>query len=145
MALEAIGLGFGAASFAADLTVAIFKLKQLWNEVKEVPDEVESILENLEAVGLTLKNLEKQLSHDAIPPELRDHVLSSPLRFARRAHTSLQEVIDTLNTELRGSKGIRKRFTSVKAVLRKPTLQQLERKLKFALNTLLLAVQNFEL
>ncbi|CRK45160.1 hypothetical protein BN1723_006461 [Verticillium longisporum] len=145
MVLDAIELGLGAATSAADLTLAIVKLKQLWDEVKDVPNEIASILENLEAFGLMLQDLEARLRIDDIPPELRSRIVASPPQLFQRAYASLQDVIGSLNMELQKSNGSRRRFASIKIVLQKSTLQLLEKKLQQALQTFAWAIQIFQL
>ncbi|KAL9942601.1 hypothetical protein D7B24_000241 [Verticillium nonalfalfae] len=103
MVLDAIGIGLGAATFAADLTLAIVKLKQLWDEVKDTPDEIASILENLQVIDLIIG-------------------------YGAAKIKWFQEAL-----------------ASIKIVLQKSTFQHLEKKLQRALQTLDLAIRNFEL
>ncbi|KAM0498881.1 hypothetical protein ACHAP9_008255 [Verticillium nonalfalfae] len=96
MVLDAIGIGLGAATFAADLTLAIVKLKQLWDEVKDTPDEIARCYQIIGYGAAKIKWFQEALA-------------------------------------------------SIKIVLQKSTFQHLEKKLQRALQTLDLAIRNFEL
>ncbi|KAM0329185.1 hypothetical protein ACHAQA_004483 [Verticillium albo-atrum] len=143
MPLDAIGLGLGATQFAAEIAVTIVKLKRLWDEVQDVPDHIQFILSELEEVEFVLEDLEAQIKCDEVPAELQAQVLPRVLRSTQRASEALQKNLQTLNDQLTQSKGLRRKFVSMRVVIKKPMLEKMEGQLRTALNLLNLAVNTY--
>ncbi|KAM0595916.1 hypothetical protein ACHAPN_004956 [Verticillium nonalfalfae] len=143
MALEAVGLGLGATQFAAELAVTIVKLKRLWDEVQDVPDHIQSILEELEDVDLILQDVEEQINRDEIPDELKSTILPRVLRSTQRAYRALEELVESLDRQIVSSRGFRRRLVSVRIVIKKPVLEKMESQLRRALDILNMAINSY--
>ncbi|KAG7135566.1 hypothetical protein HYQ45_006646 [Verticillium longisporum] len=143
MALEAVGLGLGATQFAAELAVTIVKLKRLWDEVQDVPDHIQSILEELEDVDLILQDVEEQVNRDEIPDELKSTVLPRVLRSTQRAYRALEDLVESLDRQIVSSRGFRRRLVSVRVVVKKPVLEKMESQLRRALDILNMAINSY--
>lgn len=129
-----------ATGQAAKLT---FKLKKLCDDIKEAPDEIRDLLDDLEATGEVLQAIEGQLQDATAPAEAwGTSRLEAVLRRSQLAVKPLEEALSLLQQELDRSQGrARRKLVSAKIVLKKPVLDRLEGKLRRALQLLQLSTQ----
>ncbi|KAH9230211.1 hypothetical protein K456DRAFT_545228 [Colletotrichum gloeosporioides 23] len=134
---EALGT---AASVIAVIDLAgkavtlTFKLKCLWDEVKDVPAALLEKAEELQLLDEILRDDEIHAANNPLPtPAWNDAIMQKAMGRARAAMQDLQMTIDAHNRSLEDKRRHRRKFAAARVVLHKESLVAMERKLDTAL------------
>jgi hypothetical protein len=126
------GSGLGIASLALQLGDCIARLKSFWNAVKDAPEDIKYLLEEIETLSFVLSDFE---ANDE--PELNQGHEATPkcFQFCKKAVGILEGVIKEVEAEIKK----RRRVGSVKAVLRRDVIEKLRERLMRAQSMLMLS------
>ncbi|KAF6818103.1 hypothetical protein CSOJ01_01984 [Colletotrichum sojae] len=134
---EALGL---AASVVAVVDVTgkafalIFKLKSLWDELKDAPSFLLEKAEELQDLEEFFLDAETQAAATPIPRSLwNDAMIQKSIRKARAAMSDLQDAVDGLSVQVNHKRTHRRKLAAAKIVIKKDSLEAMERKLDRAL------------
>ncbi|KAF4920777.1 hypothetical protein CGCVW01_v006573 [Colletotrichum viniferum] len=134
---EALGT---AASVIAVIDLAgkavtlTFKLKCLWDEVKDVPAALLEKAEELQLLDEILRDDEIHAANNPLPaPAWNDAIMQKAMGRARAAMEDLQMTLDAHNRSLEDKRRHRRKLTAARVVLHKESLLAMERKLDNAL------------
>ena len=120
---------------------ASLTIRKLWKEVGEVPEQIQELLEHLEMYEPFLNDIERQLSSDTIPKEIWNSSSAKvSVGYCRQALTCLSTMANDMSREVAAKKSLKRRIASTKVVLKKDSIQRLEKKLKKALKMLELSI-----
>ncbi|KAI0445164.1 hypothetical protein F4803DRAFT_508744 [Xylaria telfairii] len=140
---EALGVaasGITVAQVAAQVGKSIIKLKQLWDDFKDVPSSIGDLLDQIDCLDPALWEAENTFSQASLPPMFWDSSLGSrSTTYCRKALSSLTELVDELTLQLNRPGKFRSKVAVAKAVLKKEQLGSLERRLQNAITMLSLA------
>ncbi|TVY41704.1 hypothetical protein LOCC1_G005526 [Lachnellula occidentalis] len=125
-------------SIAIQVGDSIIKLKDFWNHVKEAPEEIKWLMEEIETLGLVLSGVESSKAHDD-PPHLEPAFASRCLELCRTGAGILEAVVKEAGEEIRK----RRRVGGMKAVLKKGTIERLKERLRSAQLMLMLSNQAY--
>jgi hypothetical protein len=122
------GSGPGVASLALQIGDCVIRLKGFWDAVKEAPEEIKNLIEEIETLSLVLSGFEggENPEHGAT---------SRCFQFCKRAVGILDGVVKAVESEI----AKRKRVGSVKAVLKKGEIEKLRQRLATAQSMLMLS------
>ncbi|TEY33027.1 hypothetical protein BOTCAL_0695g00040 [Botryotinia calthae] len=124
----------GIISLALQLGDGILKLKSFWGAVKDAPEEILYILDELDITHVLLTEIEDSLGSQTTSPA------------AARSLRLCQKGVDILNNavkELEGEMGRRKKWGGVKMVMKKELLEKMEKRLGRANSLMMMANQNY--
>jgi hypothetical protein len=129
-----IASGMGIASLAIQIGDGILKLKAFWESVKDAPEDIRYILEEIETINLLLSEI---ISTREALPAVNTPTATKCLGFCQRGAEILGNVVEDLH------KGIekRQRIGSIKAALKKGAIDRLTDKLRRAQYLLMLSNQ----
>lgn len=119
------------------------KIKKLWGEVRDAPEEIQDLLDEVELVSLLLRDIELQAQQTGLPAQAwGGQSAVAILKHTQRAHQALEGAADLLDREIQRSqnKG-RRMMASSKVLLKKPVLDRLKARLEFSLRLLQLSTQ----
>ncbi|KAE8452633.1 hypothetical protein EG329_013892 [Mollisiaceae sp. DMI_Dod_QoI] len=116
-----IASGMGIASLGIQIGSGIIKLKQLWDDVKDAPEEIQYLLDEIETLSQVLSAVD---DNEGLPQSA-----AKSLELCSKGATLLKSILD----DLQASVGKRKRLGGLKSVLKKGTVDRLRERLK-ALN-----------
>lgn len=134
---EAFGVAasaVGIISLALQLGDGILKLKSFWGAVKDAPEEILYILDELDITHVLLTEIEDSLGSQTISPA------------AARSLRLCQKGVDILNNavrELEGEMRRRKKWGGVKMVMKKELLEKMEKRLERANSLMMMAHQSY--
>jgi hypothetical protein len=118
----------------------IYQTHQLWQEIKEVPEGIQSLVDHLKALEPIFADIEDQFSHDEASAPFKNC-----LDLSRKAHDSLGALVADMRTQLQANKRLRRKYAAVKVVLNKTVLTRLEQSLSRCMNFLQLAIQAYQM
>ncbi|TVY26033.1 hypothetical protein LHYA1_G005479 [Lachnellula hyalina] len=129
------------ASIAIQVGDSIIKLKDFWNHVKEAPEEIKWLIEEIETLGFVLSGVESSKTHSD-PPHLEPAFANRCLESCRKGASILEAVVKEADEEIRK----RRKVGGVKAVLKKGTIERLKERLRMRIpisTTLVSIADNF--
>ncbi|TGJ81266.1 hypothetical protein E0Z10_g7499 [Xylaria hypoxylon] len=143
-ALSVAASGIAVAQVAAQVGKSIIKLKQLWDDLKDVPSTIRDLLDQIECLDPALWEAETTFSQSSLPPMFWDNSLASrSTAYCRKALSSLTEIVDELALQINRPGKLRSKVASAKVVLKKELLKSLEHRLQNAVRMLTLAQQSY--
>lgn len=137
--LGLIASGMGIASLGLQIGESILKLKDFWGRVKDAPEDVRYLLDEMETLKLLLSDLSILESEIVVAPSAPSSSLSSCFVFCQRGADLLQTLLQDLNKQIVE----RKIMGGVKAVLKKGTIDKLRDRLRSAQGMLMISYQNY--
>lgn len=140
--IEAIASGIGVASLAIQIGDSIIKLKDFWGVVKDAPEEIVYLIEELELLKLALSNIEATLGsgeEDSVAPPIDSSTAFRCLDFCKRGADALEKAVTDLGVEL--EKG--RRRGGFKTALRKGATDRLRERLRSAQSLMMLSQQTY--
>jgi hypothetical protein len=124
--------GIGIASLALQVGDCVVRLKGFWDAVKDAPEEIKHLIEEIETLSSVLSDFET-----GEQPELNLGCESTSrcLQFCKTAAEILDSVVKDVEANIRR----RKRVGSVKAVLKREVIEKLRERLMTAQSMLMLS------
>lgn len=147
---EAVGLAASVIAIgqvAGAVGKSVLRLKNLWDEVNDVPGEISDLLEELQILDPLLKGIDKEMTQNSLPAEVWDTSGAQlSKQYCQQAMESLCNMTNDLDREIKESRGkVRKKIASAKAILKKDSIARHEKKLRKALNLLDLAMRSYQM
>jgi hypothetical protein len=128
----------GIASLAIQIGDSIVKLKDFWNAIKEAPEEVKYIIEEIEILSLVLLEIGANGNEDDMA-QISSASSKKYLGLCRRGAEILGTVVRQAEQEI----AKKKRIGSAKMVLKKGLLDTLRDRLKTVQFMLMLSNQTY--
>ncbi|KAI1848151.1 hypothetical protein JX266_005864 [Neoarthrinium moseri] len=140
--LSIFASGVAVAQVAGKAGGAVIKLKKLWDEVKDVPETIQCLMDQIDCLDPALWEAEQHIAQNELPAMLwNDSAAVRSAEYCRKALSKLTELVDDLAVQISSSRGLSKRLAKVKVVLKKDELGKLERRLETAVRLLQTAQQ----
>lgn len=140
--LGTVASALAVAEVGIKVGSTIHKLRALWDEIQEVPEEIHQSLREIEILDLLLSDIEYDLAaqRSTLNPLLyNDAAAKLSTSYCREALKGLWDLIDELNLEIDSKRKRRRGMARLKVVLKKETLAKLQARLQRAVQLLLLA------
>lgn len=144
---EALGIaasGITVAQLSSQVGGAVLKLKQLWDEVKDVPEDIADLMEQIDCLDPVLWETENNFNQGALPSIVWDELASKKTTmYCRKALHNLTQMVDELNHQINNSNKYCRKMAAIKVLIKKDILKKLERRLENAVKMLTLAQQSY--
>ncbi len=134
-----VASGIAVAQGAQALSQAVLSLSRLWAEVRDVPETIRYLVEDLELSGQVVADIERQLLSSS--PESLSTSQRRVIERCRQAHKGLSDLVDDLAADIASSRKRKKLLARVKVLLKKDALEKYEKRLQRAWSLLSFAVQ----
>ena len=132
------GSSLGIASLAFQVGDSIMRVKSFWDSVKDVPEDIKHLIEEIEILSSVLSDFETT-DTDQPEPEIGNEARSKCIQFCRNAVGILDDVVKNIEIEVKK----RRRVGSVKAVLKKAEIAKLRERLMTAQSILILSNNSY--
>jgi len=133
--LGVVASGIGIASLVIQVFDSITKIKSFCNAMKEVPEEIQYLIEEIEALGLVLDDISSMHSKDECDSRSFDKCISLCRRGA--------DILDTAVKEMSSQIEKQKRIGAFKAVMKRGQVEKLRERLRSAQFLLMLSHQAY--
>lgn len=135
---EVVGLVASVVTLG-ELTTKVVKLKSLWDKVRNVPEDIQSQLDELETLNILITEVEAEAA--AEQDALRDTPAGAlGLRYCKKAAKELEDVIQNLQRNIKSPARLRRTAAKFGAVLSQKTILDAQRQLSKAFQMLQFAV-----
>ena len=142
---EVIGVvasGISIAGLVVQIAQSVMKLKSYWNDFKEAPEEIRSMVEEIESVYLLLCDIEEDQRRNPISKIVLDTTSTSRcLDHCRRGADSLKRIVDELNVEIDAPNLLRRKWASVMVVMKRDKMAKYKSRVEKAIQVLTLSHQ----
>jgi hypothetical protein len=128
------GSSLGIASVAFQIGDSIIRLKSFWDSVKDAPEEIKHLIEEIENLSSVLSDFETT-DTGQLEPEIGNEARSRCVHLCRKAVGILDSVVKNIDAEIR----TRRRVGSLKAVLKQTEIVKLRKRLTTAQSILMLS------
>ncbi|KAI1453100.1 hypothetical protein F4805DRAFT_388003 [Annulohypoxylon moriforme] len=136
--------GIAIIQISVQVGSAILKFKKLWDEVRDVPDDIANLLEQIDCLSPVISEVESNLSQGDLPSTIWDGLASKhTVRYCRNALQSLTDMTDQLNMQITTARKGRRKAAAFKVLLKKDSLRKFEKRLEHAIRMLALAQQSY--
>ena len=146
---EAIGVvasGIAIGTLAAQITSSIVKLKSYWDDVQDAPQDIQDLLEEVDILRHLLNVIaDDQRQNSASSLILDSTSISSCLLLCKKEVDQLQELTDSLGTHLDAKGSLRRKWASMKVVMKKDKVEKYKTKLERAIRLLSLSQQTYSM
>lgn len=143
---EALGLVssvISVAELAARIATSTMTLKRLWDDVKDVPEEVNTLMEQLELLSHFIAEMENQLVQTPEPKTKHLTTTNQGLVYCRRAVAGLEGLIEDIQSQLFSKRKLKRKIAQTKVSLKREQIQSYQKKLQNALQLLSLSQQSY--
>ncbi|KAH8199225.1 hypothetical protein TruAng_006631 [Truncatella angustata] len=142
--LSVIASGVAVAQLAGTAGGAVLKLKRLWDQVKDVPETIRDLMEQIDCLDPALWQAEQQFAQNELPQLLwNDEAAVRSVTYCRKALGKLTELVNDLDVQINTSRRVSKKVARIKVALKKDELNKLERRLDNAVRMLQAAQQGY--
>lgn len=140
--LGVVASGIAVVQIAGKATTTVLKLKQLWDQVKYVPEAILDLMEQLECLEPALSQLENRIEISQTL-EGTSHTSSKQqsVIYCRRAFDKRSGLVEQLSAQINQNQRHKRTLERVKVVLKKEQLKQAEASLNSVIRMLTIAQQ----
>jgi hypothetical protein len=136
--LGVVASGISIASIAIQIGESALKLKEFWDTVKEAPEEIKYLIDEIETLSLILSDIGNSEQQGDLPLVGKESAKKS-LEFCQKGAAILKGVVKELDEKI--AKG--KRIGGFKAALKKNVTEKLRDRLRSAQFMLMLSNQTY--
>lgn len=144
---EALGVaasGIAIAQVTSQVGKSVIKLKQLLDEIRDVPDDIDDLMQQIDCLDPAIFEAETNFNDTGLPSILwNDTAAKRSTAYCRSALKALTELVDELSLHIQHSRNLRRKVGAVKVLLKKDMLKKLEKRLESAVRMLTLAQQSY--
>ena len=113
---ELVGIvasGISIAGLVVQIALSVTKLKLYWDDLEEAPEDIRSLVEEIESLYLLLYDIEEDQRRNPISNKILDTTSTSRcLELCKRGADCLKKLVD-LSTDIDVSSSLRRKWASV--------------------------------
>ncbi|KAH8819424.1 hypothetical protein F5884DRAFT_848747 [Xylogone sp. PMI_703] len=132
-----VASGIAIGQVIASITASLIKLKQLWGEIRDVPDDLMNLVNEIEVICLILAESEDQ--EQLSPYAASSRSFGMALQLTNNAAQELKSLVADLQTRIIQSKRWRNKIAVTKAILERDQINRLQSRLNSCIRLLTLA------
>ncbi|KAJ4160226.1 hypothetical protein NW754_003350 [Fusarium falciforme] len=127
---------------AGKLGTSTFKLKRLWDEVQDVPTNIQRCIEQLEILAPAIQDMESEFERTREMVQ-NDTAAKRSLEYSQKAMNTLEALIKDMEGQIESARRGKKLLTQLKVRLKKDVLEEHQQRLQFALQLVSLSQQTY--
>ncbi|TVY92243.1 hypothetical protein LAWI1_G003220 [Lachnellula willkommii] len=140
--LGVVAGGIAVTQFSAQVASGVMKLKNYWEQVKNVPAEMSYLLREIESLNLILCHIQDDQASQCEPVSVGNGIhLRQSLELCQQGSAELGALVNELAAKIEGKHGLKKKLGSAKVVLKKEEIKVLKRRMKSTIRLLSLSYQ----
>jgi|SRR3569833_52391 len=144
--LGTISSAFAVAEVAVRAGSTVSKLRSLWDQVKDVPDTIRDLMTEIEILDPVVSDMEREFLDGALglsPLLFNDTGARLSAGYCQAAVQDLRLLIADLAADIEDSRRRKRVAAKLKVVLKKETLERMQKRLERAVRLLNSAQLNY--
>ena len=140
-----VASGVTIGALGAQVTIGVVKLKSLWNKIKDAPENLRDLIEELELLSQLLADAERDQERNPLSGLVLDpHSKSQCLQYCKKSVIQLKKLTDDFADALETKGKLRKTWSSAKIVFKNDETRRFESKLKRSIRLLSISLQLYQ-
>ncbi|TVY45721.1 hypothetical protein LSUB1_G000383 [Lachnellula subtilissima] len=141
-ALGVVASGIAVTQLATQVASSVIKLKNCWEQIKNVPTEISYLLREVDSLKLILCHIQDDQASQWEPNSVGNGVhLRQSLELCKQGSAELETLVNELGAKIEGKHGLKKKLGSAKVVLKNEEIKVMKRRLKSTIRLLSLSYQ----
>ena len=142
--LGVVASGISIGALAAQVATSLTKLKSYWDQIQEAPEDIASLIEEIEVLQLLLADVEDDQRRNPVSSLLLNGATASRcLDHCKRAADQLSGLTEEVGSDIQSSGKLRRKWASTKVVLKKDKLDKYRSKLERTIRFLSLSQHSY--
>ncbi|KAF9874879.1 hypothetical protein CkaCkLH20_07573 [Colletotrichum karsti] len=133
---------FTVAEMASKFGTSIVKLKKLWDEVQDVPNEISQLFRQLELLRPVLQEMNDEFVQQTHKVH-ENRAANLSMEYCQQAVGELGRLAEDLQSQVNNAKRTRRNITKLKVSFKKELIRSYQDRIQFALNLLALSQQTY--
>lgn len=142
---ESLGVaagGIAVTQLATQVASGVIKLKNYWEQVKNVPAEMSYLVREIESLNLILCHIQDDQASQCEPASVGNCIhLRQSLELCQQGSAELGTLVNELAAKIEGKLGLKRKLASAKVVLKNEEVKILKRRMKSTIRLLSLSYQ----
>ncbi|KAI8159864.1 hypothetical protein K4K49_007428 [Colletotrichum sp. SAR 10_70] len=143
--LGVVSSAIAVAELAGKFGLSVMKLKQLWDEIQDIPEEMNRIMRQLEILKPVLAGMEadfvQQQRHKVYFNSATN--LQASIEYCRDAVNDLESLAEDLQARISTAKRSRRNITKLKVSFKKEDIRKYQERIGWALHLISLSQQSY--
>lgn len=143
--LGVVSSAIAVAELAGKFGLSVMKLKQLWDEIQDIPEEMNRIMRQLEILKPVLAGMEadfvQQQRHNVYSNSATN--LHASIEYCRDAGNDLESLAEDLEVRISTAKRSRRNITKLKVSFKKEDIRKYQERIGWALHLISLSQQSY--
>ncbi|KAI8303717.1 hypothetical protein K4K61_006781 [Colletotrichum sp. SAR11_59] len=142
--LGVVSSAIAVAELAGKFGLSVMKLKQLWDEIQDIPEEMNRIMRQLEILKPVLAGMEAdfvQRRHKVYFNSATN--LQASIEYCRDAVNDLENLAEDLQARISTAKRSRRNITKLKVSFKKEDIRKYQERIGWALHLISLSQQSY--
>ncbi|KAI8230469.1 hypothetical protein K4K57_006885 [Colletotrichum sp. SAR 10_99] len=143
--LGVVSSAIAVAELAGKFGLSVMKLKKLWDEIQDIPEEMNRIMRQLEILKPVLAGMEadfvQQQRHKVYSNSASN--LQASIEYCRDAVNDLESLAEDLQARISTAKRSRRNITKLKVSFKKEDIRKYQERIGWALHLISLSQQSY--
>ena len=142
--MDVVASSITIGALAASIAKSVVKLKACWEAIQDASDDVHFLVKRVELLSLVLRDIQDDQTQNPVSSLLLDgSTVSTCLETCKAAADRLGQLADKMATSIESSRQLKRKFASVKVVLKKTKIERFEAELQSCISLLQLSHESY--
>lgn len=138
--MDIVASSITIGALAASIAKSVVKLRACWEAIQDAPEDVHFLVKRVEVLSLILRDMQDDQTQNPVSSLLLDgSTLSTCLETCKAAADRLGQLADKMATSIESSRQLRRKWASVRVVMKKNKIQRFEAELQSCISLLQLS------
>ena len=141
-----IASGISIGTLVAQITSSLIKLKSYWDQLPDAPRDIKDLIDELELITSLIADMEDDQRRNPLSSTIltsSPNSISKCLQSCKQGADSLRDLTHSIHADLEASGRRRKKWGSVKVILKRDRIDKYQTKLERAIRLLSLSHQMY--
>ena len=142
--MDVVASSITIGDLAASIAKSVVKLKACWEEIQDASDDVHFLVKRVELLSLVLRDIQDDQTQNPVSSLLLDgSTVSTCLETCKAAADRLGQLADKMATNIESSRQLKRKYASVKVVLKRNRIERFEAELQSCISLLQLSHETY--
>ena len=142
--MDVVASGITIGALAASIAKSVVKLKACWEAIQDAPEDVHFLVKRVEVLSLILRDMQDDQTQNPVSGLLLDgSTVSTCLETCKAAADRLGQLADKMAMNIESSRQLRRKWASVRVVVKKSKIERFEAELQSCISLLQLSHETY--
>ena len=142
--MDVVACSITIGTLAASVAKSVVKLKACWEAIQDAPEDVHFLVKRVEVLSLILRDMQDDQTQNPVSNLLLDgSTVSTCLETCKAAANRLGQLANKMATSIESSRQLRRKWASVRIVVKKNTIEKFEAELQSCISLLQLSHETY--